>query len=73
MGVVGANGAEAGGSLCGVTEIGYEVEGKKVEGWLVAKFGGGKSASGIGDTNAPELLGQEGGNSGGIIGLRAYL
>ena len=73
MGVVGANGAEARGGSCGVPETGDEVEGKKAEGPFVAEGGGGKSTSGSGDTTAPDLLGQEAGDSGGMGGLTADL
>ena len=38
--VVGANGAEARGSSCGITETGEQVEGKKAEGQLVVEGGG---------------------------------
>ena len=73
MGVIGANGSEARGSSCGVPETGEKVEIKKYEGRLVAEGGGRKSASGSRDTTAPDLLGQESGNSGGMGGLTAYL
>ena len=72
MVVVGANGAETGGSSCGVPATGDEVEGKNSEGRFMAEGGGGKRTSGSGDTTAPGLLGQEEGDSGGIGGLTAY-
>ena len=45
------------GISCGVPNICDEVEGKKAEVWFVEKSGGVKSASGSGDTTAPDLLG----------------
>ena len=55
---VGANGAEAGRSLCGFTATGDKVEGEKSEGRFMVEGGGGQSTSGRGDTTAPGLLGQ---------------
>ena len=69
MGVVGANGTEAGGSSCGVPEIGEKVGGKKYEVRFMAEGGGVQSTSGRGDTHSPDLLGQEIGNSRGMGGL----
>ena len=57
MGVVGAYGAEARGSSCGVPDTGEKLEGKKAELWCVVEGGSGQSASGSGDTTAPDLLG----------------
>ena len=39
----------------------------------MAEGGGGKSVSRSGDTTAPDLLGQEAGDSGGMGGLKSYL
>ena len=69
MGVVGANGTEAGSSSCGVIATGDKVEVKKAEGRFVAEGGGEKSNSGSGDTTDPNLLGQEAGDSGIMDGL----
>ena len=48
MGDVGANGSEAGESLCGIPGICEKVEGKKSEGRFVAEDGGGKIPPGSG-------------------------
>ena len=72
MGVVGANVAEARGSLYGVTKTGDEVECKKSEVRFLAEDNGRKSALRSGETTAPDLLGQEAGDSGGMGGLMAY-
>ena len=66
-------GAQYGGIPCGVLDTGEEFEGKKSEGRIVAEGGGRQSYSGSGDTTAPDLLGQEAGNSGVMGGLTAYL
>ena len=55
--VVGANGAEARGISCGVTETGEKVEGKKAEGRFMAEGGVRQSNSGGRDTTAPDILG----------------
>ena len=73
MGNVSANGAEAVRSPCGVPDTGYEVEGGDPEGRFVAGGGGGKIISGRRDTTAPDLLGQEAGDSGVMGSLTAYL
>ena len=73
MGVVGANGAEDRGGYCGVLDTGDEVEGKKAEGRFVAEGGGVKSVSGSRDTTAPDLLGQEAGDSDIMGSLIAYI
>ena len=73
LGVVGANGAEAGGSSFWFPETGENFEGKNSEGRLVEKGGGRQSDSGSGDTTAPELIGQEEGNSGRMGGREAYI
>ena len=73
LGVVGANGTEAGRTSCGVLATGDEVEEKKAEGRFVAEGGGRKSTSGSRDTTAPYLLGQEAGDSGRMGGLTAYI
>ena len=73
LGVIGANGAEARGISCGVPETGDEVEGKNSEGRVVAEGGGGQNASGSRDTTAPDLLGQEAGESGKMGGLVEYI
>ena len=51
------------GVYVGVSETGDEVKGKKAEGRFVAEGGSKQSTSGRVDTNAPDLLGQETGNS----------
>ena len=66
MGVFGTNGAEDIGSSYRVPETGDEVEGKNAEGRFVSEGGDGQSTSGSGDTTAPDLLGQESGDSGGM-------
>ena len=73
MGVVGANGAEADGSSCGVPDTDGKVEGKKGEECLAEKVGGGQSASGRGEKTAPDLLGKEAGKIGVMDGLTEYL
>ena len=73
LGVFSANIAEARGSSCGVTDICDKVKVKKAEVRFVTEGGGGKSTSWIGDTTAPDLLGQEAGESGGMGGLADYL
>ena len=73
LGVVDANGADSGGSLCGVPETGGKVEGKNSEGRLVAEGGGVQSDSGSRYTTSPDLLGQEEGDSGGMGGIMAYI
>ena len=71
--VVGANGIEAGRISCGVTATVDEFEGKKAEGRFVVEGSGGQSTSGIRDTTALDLLGQEKGDCGRMGGLTAYL
>ena len=66
MGVVGATGAEARGSSCGVPETGDKVKGEKDEERFMEEGGGKLSTSRIRDTTAPDLHGQEEGNIGGI-------
>ena len=39
----------------------------------MAEDGGGKNASRSGETTAPDLLGKESGNSGGMGGIKAFL
>ena len=73
LGVIISNGSEARGISFGVPDTGEKVEGKNVEGQLVAEGGGRHSASGNGDTTAPDLLGKESGDSGGMGGLTDYL
>ena len=72
LGVVGANGADARGGLCGVPETGEKVEGKSSEVWFMAEDGGGQNALGRGSTIAPDLLGQESNDSGGISVITAH-
>ena len=71
VGVVGANGAEARGSSCGVPKTVDKVKGKKAEGWFVAEGGGEQHTSGSGEKTGPDLLGPEIGNSSGI-GVPTY-
>ena len=71
--IVGANGAEARGSSCGVSETGGKVEGKNAEGQFLAEVGGRQSASESSDTTAPDLFGQESVESGTMCDLMAYL
>ena len=66
VGVFGANGSEAIGNLCEVSETGDEVEGKKSEGRFVLEGCGKQSTSGSGDTTNPDLLGKEAGDIGGM-------
>ena len=73
MGVFGANGAEAIGNSCGVSETGDEVEGKKSEGRFVVEGCGKQITSGSGDTTAPDPLRQEAGESGGMGGPTAHI
>ena len=73
LGAVGANVADVGRSSYWVTATGDEVKFKKFEERFVAEDGGGKSTSWSGGTTAPDLLGQEVDNSGGMGGLTAYL
>ena len=73
LGVIGASGAEDIGSSCGVLETGEKVEGKKDERRFMAEGGDRKSASGSGDTTAPDLLGQDTGNSVEMGVHMAYL
>ena len=73
MGVVGANGAEARGSSCGVPVTADKVEGKKAEGCFVAEGGQKQSTSGSGYTTTPGLLGQKSGDSGVMGGPTAHI
>ena len=73
LGVVCAYGTEFTGGSCGVNDTGDEVEGTNSEGQFVAEGGSRKIDSGIGDTTAPDLHGQEAGDSGGMGGLTAYI
>ena len=49
-----------------------KVKGKAAEGLVVEEGGDKKIPSGSGDTAAPEILGQETGNSVGVGVLTAY-
>ena len=62
---IGDNGAEVRGIPYRFPAIGKKVKGKAAEGRVVEEGGGKKSTSGSGYTTAPDLLGQETGNSGG--------
>ena len=70
---VGANGSEATWSACGVPVIGEKAGGGKDEGRCVDEDCGKKSTSGSRDTTAPDLHGQEAGNSGGMDGPTAHI
>ena len=71
--VVGANGAESRGSLCGVPETGEKVKGKNSEGRFAVDGGSKNITSGSGGTTSPDLLGQEIGESGGMGGPTAHI
>ena len=72
MGAVVTNGAEVRGSACGFPKTGDKVKVKEAEVRVVAKGGGEQSTSGRRDTIAPDLLGQDTGNSGGVGGPTTY-
>ena len=55
--VVGANGAESRGILCGVPETGEKVKGRNCEGQFVVDSGSKNITSGSGETTSPYLLG----------------
>ena len=73
VGVFGANGAEAIGNSCGVSETGDEVEGGNFEGRFVVEGCGKQINSGSGDTTDPDLLRQEAGYSGEMGGPTAHI
>ena len=72
VGAIGAYDVEVRGSSCGFPATGNKVKGKDAEGRVVAEGGDRKITSGSGYTTAPDLLGQETGNSGGVGGPTAY-
>ena len=72
MGTVVANGAEIRGGACGFPTVGYKVKVKEADERLVAEGGDKKITSGSGDTTAQDLLGQETGNSGGVVGPTSH-
>ena len=45
---------------------------KAADGWVLSEDYGENSPIGIGDTSAPDICGQETGNSGGLGGPTAY-
>ena len=73
LGFFGANGAESRGSSCGVPETGDKVEVKNSKGRFAAEVGGKQITSESGVTTAPNLIGQEAGDSGGMGGFTAHL
>ena len=70
---IGANGTETGGSSCGVPATGEKVEGKEAEGRFVAEDVGGQITSVSGVTTTSDLLGQNSGDNGVMVGLTSYL
>ena len=71
MGDIGDNGAEVRGSSYEFPATGNKVKDKTAEGRVVTEGGGKTITPGSGDTTAPDLLGQETGNSGGVGGPTA--
>ena len=72
VGSIGANDAEVRGSSYGFDATGNKIKDKAAEGRVVEEGGRKKSTSWIGDTTAPDLLGQETCNSDGVGGPTAY-
>ena len=72
MGDFGTNDAEVRGSACGFPAAGQK---KKVivdEGWVLASGEGKNSPTWSRDTAAPDICGQETGDSDGVGGPTAY-
>ena len=72
MGAFGANGIEVRGIVCGFPAAGHKKKGKSAEGRFLVAGEGKKSPPGIGDRSAPDICGQETGNSGSVGGPTAY-
>ena len=68
MGAIGANGAEVRGGACRLPLSGYKDKGKASKGCVVATGNGKNSPPGSEETAAPEIFGQETGNSGRVDG-----
>ena len=57
---------------CGFPASGHREKGNTAEGWVLAAGDGKSIPTGIGDTAAPDIYGQETGDSGGVGGPTNY-